>query len=99
MHAVVNFLTFAEPIDPELFPSAERDLAAPMQAIPGFEGMKVVQTSETEAILLIFGDSGETLNRIATEVGSPWMVANVVPKLAGPPQRHLGAIVANITPA
>jgi hypothetical protein len=34
------------------------------------------------------------LDKIATKVGSPWMMANVVPLLASPLERHLGPIVA-----
>lgn len=95
MYAVVNFLSFREPIPAGLFAGAERDLCAPMQAIPGFAGLRIVQPSDTEAILLIFGDSPDTLDRLATEVGSPWMRANVVPLLSGPPQRHVGPFVAS----
>jgi hypothetical protein len=39
-------------------------------------------------------DSPETLERIATDIGSPWMRANVVPLLAGPPQRSVGPVLA-----
>jgi hypothetical protein len=96
MHAVVNILHFSDPIEPALFAAAERDLRQQMQMIQGFAGLRVVQTADTEAILLILADSAETLDRLATEVGSPWMRANVVPLLAGPPERHLGPIIATI---
>ena len=96
MHAVVNLLTFADTIPEGLFPSAERDLAEGLRAVPGFEGLRIAQTSDTTAVLLIFGDSPETLDRLATELGSPWMREHVVPLLAGPPQRNVGAIVADI---
>lgn len=92
---MVNHLHFNEPIDAALFVSAENDLVPEMRAIDGFEGFHVVQTSERDAILVILGDSAETLDRVATEVGSPWMRANVVPLLAGPPERHIGPIAAS----
>ncbi|MFI5041077.1 MAG: hypothetical protein ACHQNA_04390 [Acidimicrobiales bacterium] len=44
---------------------------------------------------MIVGDSAETLDRPATEVGSPWMRANVVPLLATPPDRQLGPIITS----
>jgi hypothetical protein len=67
-----------------------------MKAIDGFKGFHVVQVAANEVILLILGDTVEVLNRIATEVGSSWMSANVVPLLTTPPDRQIGAIVASI---
>lgn len=66
-----------------------------MRAIKGFRGFEVVQTSEHDVIL---GDSVEVLDRIATEVGSPWMREHVVPLLDGPPQRHIGPSLASSRP-
>jgi hypothetical protein len=38
------------------------------------------------------------IDRIATEVGSPWMREHVVPLLDGPPQRHIGPSLASSMP-
>lgn len=95
MHAVVNQLHFADDIDPAVFAEARADLVPQMQEIDGFEGFHVIQTSGKDAILVILADCAETLDRIATEVGSPWMRANVVPLLASPPDRQLGPIIAS----
>lgn len=95
MAGVVNHLRFKETIDPELFARAERDLIPQMRAIDGFQDFYVIQTSDTEVVLVILGDDVGVLNRVATEVGSPWMTANVVPLLAGPPDRHIGPTIAS----
>ena len=95
--AVINILRFKHAVDPSLFAAAARDLAPAMRAIDGFEGVQIVQTSDTEVVLLIFADSVEVLNRVATEVGSPWMSATVAPLLAGPPERHIGPALASWT--
>ena len=95
MHVVVNHLTFRDPLDPDLFTAAQDDLVPAMRDVPGFDGMHVVQASPTEAILLIFGEDATTLDRIATEIGAPWMTANVVPLLASPPSRSLGPLIAS----
>jgi len=92
MYIVVNTLTFAEPIEAGLLASAGELLPA-MRAIEGFSSLQIVQTADTEAVLVIAADSPATLDRIATEVGSPWMVEHVVPRLAGPPDRRLGEVV------
>lgn len=93
MHAVVNQLTFAEPFDASLFRAAEAELVPRMREIAGFAGVQVIQTSETSAVLIISADEPQTLDRIATEVGSPWMREHVVPHLAWPPDRQLGPVL------
>ncbi len=94
MAAVVNHLRFRDPVDPALFAAAEAELAPLMGEVEGFEGLYVVQTSDHDVILLIFADTVETLDRLATDVGSPWMVEHIVPLLDGPPQRHIGPVIA-----
>lgn len=95
MHAVVNLLRFSEPLDPQLFVAGRDELEAKMRGVPGFEALHVVQTGENEAFLVIVADRAETLDRLATEVGGPWMVEHVVPRLAGPPSRSLGEIIVS----
>jgi hypothetical protein len=95
MAVVANVLHFRDPVDPTIFQRAAEELGSAMRAIDGFGGFQVVHTGESEVVLLIFGDTVEVLDRVATEVGSPWMVANVVPLLAGPPERHLGPVIAS----
>jgi len=95
MAAVINVLTFAEPVDPAIFATVGAELVPRMRAIDGFEGLQVVHTGEREVTLGILADEVGTLDRIATEVGSPWMVANVVPLLAGPPDRRIGPTLAS----
>lgn len=96
MATVVNVLRFSDPVDLELFRRAEVELADAMRAVDGFAGLEVVHSGESEIVLLISADTVETLDRIATEIGSPWMVANIVPLLAAPPERHVGPEVARI---
>jgi hypothetical protein len=95
MAAVVNLLRFKAPVDPAVFADAERALVPQMRAIEGFQDLYVVHTSDTEVVLVILGDTVEVLERVATEVGSPWMIANVVPLLAAPPERHIGPVIAS----
>lgn len=95
MAGVVNRLRFKEAVDPELFAKAEVELTPLMRAIDGFQDFYAIQSSDNEVILVILGDTAEVLDRIATEVGSPWMMANVVPLLAAPPDRQIGPTVGS----
>jgi hypothetical protein len=92
---VANVLHFRDPVDPTIFERAAHELGDPMRAIDGFAGLQVVHSGETEVVLLIFGETVEVLDRVATEVGSPWMLAEVVPLLASPPERHVGPVIAH----
>jgi hypothetical protein len=91
---VVNHLHFREPPNPELFARAEREVVPRAREIEGFRGLHIVQAAPDHFILIITGDDPEVLDRVATEVGSPWMTAHVVPLLASPPERHLGPLIA-----
>lgn len=95
MHAVLNHLHFSDDVDPGLFAAAEIELLPRMRAVDGFQGFHVVQTSPTEVTLVILAVDADTLDRIATEVGSPWMRANVIPLLAAPPNRQVGPVLAS----
>jgi hypothetical protein len=93
MFAVVNHLHFAEPIAPDLFARAQRELEPLMHGVSGFEELYVIQPTDRHAILVILADQPETLDRLATEVGSPWMLEHVVPHLAAAPERLLGKVI------
>ncbi|SRR5687768_13866478 len=95
MAAVVNVLQLKERPDPSLFERAVEELGPQMRAVAGFQGLHVVQSGEAEIVLIILADTTETLDDIATRIGSPWMLEHVAPLLAAPPQRHLGEIIAS----
>jgi hypothetical protein len=90
---VINHLRFKEPPDPALFEAVELDFVPQARSIEGFRGVHIAQAAPDHFILILFGDDTDALERVATEVGSPWMVANVVPLLVAPPERHLGSLV------
>lgn len=95
MHAVVNRLSLSTPIPPDVWSRAETEVVASAQQIPGFRALYVIEVSADEVVLLIIGDSAETLDRVATEAGNAWMRENVIPHLAAPPDRRIGKVVAS----
>jgi hypothetical protein len=99
VHAVVNHLHFKEPVDPDLFRRAETEVGGEMTSLAGFRGFRVVLASERHVILVIFGDTAQTLDDLATLVGNTWMRTNVAPLLERPPERLLGAVIASIDAA
>jgi len=97
MHAVINPLRFKDSVDPALFARAERELADQMRALEGFQGFRVVQVADDQVVMVIFADTAEILDRMASELGNTWMGANVAPLLAGPPDRRIGPIIASVS--
>ena len=59
----------------------------------GIHGLHIVQVAADHFILVVLGDDTEAIDKFATEVGSPWLMDNVVPELASPPDRYLGPLV------
>lgn len=94
MHAVVNTLTFKDAVDPATFAGVEAEVVPAMREVEGFIDIYVVQSGIDEITLIILGTDAEALDRAATQVGSPWMMANVVPLLASPPNRKVGPVLA-----
>jgi hypothetical protein len=94
VHAVVNRLTFTDPISPELVARLRDDAIPRVRAAGGLEA-HVVQTGERELhLLLLFAAPGDA-DRVMQEVGSPWMREHVVPLLSGPTDRRVGEVVAS----
>lgn len=98
MHAVINHLRFAGPVDDDLFDRAERELADACRGVEGFRRFAAVETAEDHVVLVIEADDAATLDRLAQAVGNSWMSEHVAPLLAGPPERSIGEVVAEIAP-
>jgi hypothetical protein len=94
VYAVINTLIFSEPLDPGVFAGID-ELRPRFEAVAGFEAAHVVQTGEREAVLVILAADAAALDRLATEVGSPWMREHVVPLLSGPPVRLVGPVIGS----
>jgi hypothetical protein len=95
MHAVVNKLTLAKPLDEALIQKVESDLVPRMRAQKGFSGMQIVRVTDAEAILLVFFETREALDELSRSVAAPWFADNVRPYLGGPVQRSVGEVVSS----
>ena len=93
MHAVVNHLELKEPVPEETFASSDAVAQALLDA--GGLALHLVRVDETHLILVLFFASAEDAERIARDVGGPWMREHVVPHLAGGTRRSLGEVVVS----
>ena len=95
MHAVVNRLRLARPIDQSVFENAQRELPPRAAEIEDLRAFHVLRAGDDELIVLILGDAPEALERMRTEVGNDWMRENIVPHLAGGTERVVAESVVS----
>jgi hypothetical protein len=93
MHVVINHLHFRDPVTDttvEAFQSAVRQMID-----AGGLAARVAKVDDTHLILLLDFHSPEDADRIAREIGGPWMRDNVVPLLDGDTERSVGEVIAS----
>jgi hypothetical protein len=93
LHVVVNHLRLREPV-----PAATADAARTgMQLVvdAGALAARVAQVDDTHLILILEFRTAEDADRIAREVGGPWMREHIRPLLAGDTERSVGEVIAS----
>lgn len=93
MHVVVNHLRLRDPV-PEATLAALQSGVNLVVAAGGLSG-RVAQVDDRHLILILEFASAEEADRIAREVGGPWMRAHISPLLADGTERSLGEIIAS----
>jgi hypothetical protein len=58
---------------------------------------RVAKVDETHLILILEFSTAEDADRIAREVGGPWMRENIRPLLAGDTERSVAEVIASAT--
>jgi hypothetical protein len=89
---VINHLRLATPLPEEVVLGAV-DVCDQIIAAGGLSA-SIAHVDDTHAILVLAFPDLETEERISSSLGGPWMIENVVPHLASPPERSTGEIVA-----
>jgi hypothetical protein len=82
VHVVINHLRLREPV-----PDATVDAGA--------LAARVAKVDETHLILILEFSTAEDADRIAREVGGPWMRENIRPLLAGDTERSVAEVIAS----
>jgi hypothetical protein len=93
MHIVVNHLRFRDPVTSttvEAFQDAARQIVD-----AGGLAARVANVDDTHLILLLDFHSPEDADRIAREIGGPWMRDNLTPLLDRDTERSVGEIIAS----
>lgn len=97
MFAIVNTMKLARPLPPELLLKIEQELVPRSRELnAGLLGLKIVQVTETDVVLLAFYASREALDEISSKIAGPWFAENVRSYLAGPVNRVVGEVILDI---
>ena len=95
MTVVVNHLHLSDPLTDETA-QACRDIV-PRILDGGAAGAQVVRVDDTHLVLILEFASAEDADRVARDVGGPWMREHIVSLLARAPERSVGEVIASAT--
>lgn len=93
MHVVINHLRLREPVSDATAEAAHEAVRLVVDA--GALAARVAKVDETHLVLILEFSTAEDADRIAREVGGPWMREHIVPLLAGDTERSVGEVIAS----
>jgi hypothetical protein len=93
MHVVINHLRLRDPVADATVTAASDGMQLVVDA--GALAARVAKVDERHLILILEFATAEDADRIAREVGGPWMRDNLSPLLAGETGRSVGEVIAS----
>ena len=93
MHVVINHLRLRDPMTNATVEATREAVRLVVDA--GALAARVAKVDETHLVLILQFATAEEADRIAREVGGPWMRENIVPLLAGDTDRSVGEVIAS----
>jgi len=93
VHVVVNHLRLREPVTDATVDAARKGMQLVVDA--GALAARVAKVDERHLILMLEFPTAEDADRVAREVGGPWMRENIRPLLAGDTERHVAEVIAS----
>lgn len=92
VHVVVNHLHLRDPLPEATVRKAQEVVKDVVDA--GGLAARVAKVDERHIVLILEFAGPEDADRVAREVGGPWMRENIVPLLAGDTERSVGEVIA-----
>jgi hypothetical protein len=93
VHVVINHLRLRDPVADATAEATQEAVRLVVDA--GALAARVAKVDETHLVLILEFSTAEDADRIAREVGGPWMRENIVPLLAGDTERSVGEVIAS----
>jgi hypothetical protein len=93
LHVVINHLRLREPVADATVEAVREGVQLAVDA--GALAARVAKVDEAHLILILEFSSAEDADRMAREVGGPWMRENITPLLAGDTERSVAEVIAS----
>ena len=93
MYVVINHLRLREPVPDETVHAARQVVQLVVEA--GALAARVAKVDERHLILILDFETAADAERIAREVGGPWMREHISPLLVGDTDRSVGEVIAS----
>lgn len=93
MHVVVNHLYFDRPVPAEALVVLEEQALPACRKIPGFVSAQLVRVDDQHHIMVVFGQTPETLAAVSSGPGGDWVGTHLRPLLSRPPERYVGEVL------
>jgi hypothetical protein len=93
VHVVINHLRLRDPVGDETVQAAREGMRLVVDA--GALAARLAKVDEKHLVLVLEFATPEDADRIAREVGGPWMKENISPLLAGDTERSIGEVIAS----
>jgi hypothetical protein len=93
VHLVINHLRLRDPVSDATIQAARQGMELVVDA--GALAARVTKVDETHLILILEFAGAEDADRVAREVGGPWMREHITPLLAGDTERSVGEVIAS----
>ena len=93
MTVVVNHLHFRDALTDDVVQTCSD--VVPRIVDGGATRAQVVRVDDTHLVLVLEFASAADADRVAQEVGGPWMRQHILPLLARGPERSVGEVVAD----
>jgi hypothetical protein len=89
---VINHLHLSAPLTDETVQACRE--AVPLILKAGASAARIVRVDDTHLVLILEFSSPQDADRVASEVGGPWMREHILPLLAHGPERSVGEVIA-----
>jgi hypothetical protein len=93
VHLVINHLRLHDPVTDATVQAARQGMELVVDA--GALAARVAKVDETHLILILEFAGAEDADRVARDVGGPWMREHIKPLLAGDTERSVGEVIAS----
>jgi hypothetical protein len=93
VHVVVNHLRLRDPVADATLGALQQGVQLAVDA--GALSARIAKVDATHLILLLEFPTADDADRMAREVGGPWMREHIRPLLAGDTDRSVGEVIAS----